>query len=294
MNRRALLSTLSVAACLGLGGSALKLSFAALNRRDPGRRTVLGIAYGADPRQSLDLYRPDDRSDRRPMVVFFYGGGWTSGRRQDYGWVGQALASRGFLVAVPDYRLVPQVTYPAFVQDGAAAVRWAQDHAAQFGGDPDRLLLMGHSAGAYIALQLALDDDFLQAAGVDRSRIKGAVGLSGPYDMYPFNADYERALFGPYYASGGRATQPISYADRPGRPPVLLIHGAADDDVAAKNSVALDRALRSAGNPSTLRLYPGMGHADTVYDLSRSFAGAAPILDETIAFLTAAAGPTAG
>ena len=164
MTRRAVTALLLSAAGAALGGCSPLTAFAALTPKDAARRPVRGVAYGPDARQQLDVYAPPSPQGPAPVVVFFYGGGWNSGSRSDYGWAAQALASRGFLVIVPDYRLVPAVVYPGFVEDCALAVRWAQDHAGRYGGDADRLLLAGHSAGAYMALMLALDDDFLRRA----------------------------------------------------------------------------------------------------------------------------------
>lgn len=287
MTRRSLLTLLAATAATALGGcSALNL-FAAFTPRDPARRLGDAIPYGLDPRQTLDVYAPEKGVGPWPTVMFFYGGGWNSGSRGEYGWAAQAIASRGFLVIVPDYRLVPEVIYPAFVQDCAASVRWAQDHAAHYGGDPQRILLTGHSAGAYMALQLALDDDFLRAAGADYARIKGAAGLSGPYDFYPFDVKESRAAFAAYKGDP-RVTQPTTYATRPDRPPVLLIQGLADKLVGPYNAINLDKALKAAGNRSTLRLCPGLSHTDTVSALSIPFRGKAPVLDEVVGFLRAA------
>lgn len=289
MTRRSLLSLLAATATTALGGCSVLNLFAAFTPRDPARHVGDAIAYGPGPRRTLDVYAPETGSGPWPTVVFFYGGGWNSGSRTEYGWAAQAIASRGFLVIVPDYRLVPEVIYPGFVEDCALAVRWAQDHAAQYGGDPQRILLTGHSAGAYMALQLALDDDFLRAAGVDFARIKGAAGLSGPYDFYPFDVKESRDAFGAYQGDP-KVTQPITYAGRPNRPPVLLIQGLADRLVGPHNAVNLDKALRAAGNRSTLRLYPGLAHTDTAAALSIPFRGKAPVLEEVIAFLRTAAG----
>ena len=284
MTRRSLFSFLAATAATALGGCSVLNLFATFTPRDPARHLGEGIAYGPGPRRTLDVYAPQQGSGPWPTVMFFYGGGWNSGSRTEYGWAAQALASRGFLVIVPDYRLVPEVIYPSFVEDCALAVRWAQDHAAQYGGDPQRILLTGHSAGAYMAMQLALDDDFLRVAGVDFARIKAAVGLSGPYDFYPFDVKESRDAFAAY-AGDPRTTQPITYASRPNRPPVLLIQGAADTLVGPHNAINLDKALRATGNRSTLRLYPGLTHTDTAVALSIPFRGKAPILDEVTAFL---------
>lgn len=289
MTRRGFSAVLAGLCGFVLSGCSALTAFNTLTPRDPADHPGRDIAYGPDPRQKLDVYTPTKPSTKpAPVLVFFYGGGWTSGRRQDYGFAGQAFASRGFVTVVPDYRLAPQHPYPDFVVDAASAVRWAHDHAAQFGGDPDRIVLAGHSAGAYLALMLALDDDFIKAAGVDYSIIKGAAGLSGPYDFYPFDVESSRLAFGHY--PDPKATQPITYASRPHRPPVLLIQGENDKLVAVKNSVNLDRALKQAGNPVTMHLYPGLTHPDTVLALSVPFRGKAPILAETTDFLRRAAG----
>ena len=290
MTRRQLVALLSAAAALGLGGSSIKWTFSALNARDRFRRLGHGLAYGPDPHQQLDVFGPERASRNLPVAVFFYGGAWNSGRRQDYAFAAQALASRGFLVVIPDYRVFPQVIYPDFVDDCARAVRWAQDHAGAYGGDPARTLLIGHSAGAYMALQLAMDDRFLQTAGVSPGSIKGAIGLSGPYDFYPFVRPDAHDAFGPYKGDP-RTSQPITYAALPGRPPVLLIAGGQDDDVDPQNSVRMDKALKAAGNPSTLHIYPTLNHPQTIIALSAPLRDTAPILDEVVRFMIAVAGP---
>jgi acetyl esterase/lipase len=283
MTRRSLLALLSAASASTLAGySTLKL-FSTFTPRDPARQVADGVAYAPGERNRLDVYAPPQGAGPWPVVVFFYGGGWNTGSRAEYGWIAQAIAAQGFLVVLPDYGLVPQVVYPGFVQDCALAVRWAQDSAAGYGGDPSRIVLSGHSAGAYMALQLTLDDDFLRAAGVDYSRIRGAAGLSGPYDFYPFDVPSSRNAFGAY--QDPKATQPITYAGRPHRPPVLLVQGQADDIVGPHNAVNLDKALRAAGNPSTLRLYAGLKHPDTALALSVPFRVKAPILAEMSAFV---------
>ena len=289
MTRRQMLALLSSAAGFALTTSALRISLATMGMRDSGGRAARGIAYGSDPRQRLDVFSPDAKAGKRPVVVHFYGEAWTAGIRRNYAWVGEALARHGFVGVVPDYRLAPEFVYPAFVQDGAAAVRWVQDHIAQYGGDPERILLMGHSAGAHIAMQLALDDDFLRAAGVDFGRIRGVAGFAGPYQFYPFVQADRMTAFAGY--PDPRAAEPITYAGRPNRPPVLLIQGGKDDDVMPRNAILLDRALKAAGNDSTLRIYPELGHLDTILALSPSYPFTAPqVLEETMGFLNKAAG----
>ena len=288
MTRRGLINAMAGACALLAGGCSPLALFNTLAPRDPAKRAGRDIAYGPDPRQRLDVYTPDaGSSGPLPVLVFFYGGGWNSGRRQDYAWVGQSLAAQGFVVVIPDYRLAPLHPYPDFVQDGAEAVRWARDHAAEYGGDPRRLLLSGHSAGAYIAMQLAMDQAFLRAAGVDVRRIKGVAGLSGPYDFMPFDVPASRDAFGHW--PNAKDTQPINHV-APGRPPVFIAHGDKDDTVALSNTVNLAKALRAAGDEVEVNIYPGMDHPGIVLALSRTFRGQAPVLADMTAFLRRVSG----
>ena len=155
-----------------------------------------GVAYGPLPRQTLDVYKPEGKSGPYPVIVVFYGGSWNSGRRQDYAFLGRALASRDFVAVVADYRLVPEIRFPVFLEDAASAVVWAHQNAQNFGGDPGRLYLFGHSAGAYIAAMVALDGQYLKAAGASPAIIKGVAALSGPYDFLPLDVDSAKAAFG--------------------------------------------------------------------------------------------------
>ena len=112
------------------------------------------------------------------MVVFFYGGSWNSGARDDYTFVGEALASRGIVAVVADYRLYPQVRYPLFLQDGARALAWTKAHIHEFSGNPQRLYLMGHSSGGYNAAMLALDGEWLEAVGMSTRDARGWIALA--------------------------------------------------------------------------------------------------------------------
>ncbi|WP_293904426.1 alpha/beta hydrolase [Phenylobacterium sp.] len=261
--------------------------FATLSPKDPAALVARGEAYGPNPRQRLDVYTPRGGTGHAPLAVFFYGGAWDSGRRQDYNWVGRALASRGFVTVVADYRLYPEVKYPAFLEDCALAVRWASDHAARFGGDPQRIVLVGHSAGAYNAAMLALDGRYLKAAGVDPHRVKALAGLSGPYDFLPLEGDITHRVFGD--TPDLPATQPTAYVTATS-PPAFLATGDADDMVWPKNTVALARSLRAAGVEVEERHYPGVDHVRMVLALSRPLRGRAPVLDEMTEFLRRHAG----
>ena len=250
---------------------------------DPARLAGSAIAFGSDPRLKLDVWAPKAKSSEPlPVVVFFYGGGWDSGERGDYGFVGRALAARGFICVIPDYRLVPQVRFPAFVEDGAQAVRWVASNIARFGGDPGRIALSGHSAGAYIAAMLALDTHFLSDAGVDPKAIRAAAFLSGPYDFYPFTDPRALDALGNWPRPA--ETQPINFV-RPGAPPMLLVHGTADTVVRPRNSQRLAQALEKAGATAELHLYRGKSHTDTIKSLSPLFRSSTPALQDMVAFL---------
>lgn len=261
-----------------------------LNALTPGDggvvRRVEGAAYGSDPRQRLDVYAPERAAGSLPVVVFFYGGGWNSGDRGGYEFAARAIAARGFVVVVPDYRLVPAVRFPAFVDDAAAAIRWTADHVAASGGDPARIAVAGHSAGAHIALLVTLDRHYLAAAGAPGA-IKAAVGLAGPYDFLPFDAKSAIDAFG--RAPDPLATQPIHFV-RADAPPVLLLTGDADDTVRPRNTAALAAALRHAGAPVETRVYRGVGHIGILLALSKPFRGKAEALDDMTRFLHAKLG----
>ena len=276
----------AIGAAVALAGCNNLTTLNRLNALTPGDGNVVkrvdGAAYGPNPRQKLDVYAPAEGKGPLPVLVFFYGGGWNSGFRGGYAFVAKAFAARGFVVVVPDYRLVPAVRFPAFVDDGAAAIRWTVAHIAAAGGDPRRIAVAGHSAGAHIATLLALDPHYLTAAGVPGS-IKAVAGLAGPYDFLPFDKPSSVAAFG--QATDPKATQPINFARRDA-PPALLLTGDADDIVRPRNTVALAAALRAKGARVETKTYPGVGHIGLLLALSKPFRGKADVLATMIEFLS--------
>jgi acetyl esterase/lipase len=225
------------------------------------------IAYGADPRQRLDVYTPRGLATPAPVVVFFYGGSWKGGERGSYLFAAQALASRGFVVVVPDYRVFPQVRLRGFMQDAAAAVRWARHEAGEHGGDPARVFVMGHSAGAHIATLLAYDDRYLRAQGLERGAIRGVIGMAGPYDFVPTDPDYVAILS---EDGGFRRGLPVSHV-RGGEPPTLLVTGGRDTTVAPSNTDSLVAKLRAAGSAVIDRRFPDYNHYTLVGRLAAPF-----------------------
>lgn len=269
-----MLAITALAAC-----SPVRL-FNSLMPKDGGAvRLVHGAPFGAARRQRLDVYAPRVAGVAPlPIIVFFYGGSWNSGTRDGYSFVGKALASRGFLVVIPDYRLVPAVRYPAFLEDNAAAVHWMRQHAEQWGGAPDRIVLAGHSAGAYNAAMLALDPRWL---GADRGAVKGLIGLAGPYDFLPFSGPIVEPAFAG--VADPVSTQPVHYA-RPDAPPAFLATAGKDRLVEPRNSDALARALSGQGVAVERRTYPDVGHIGLVTAIAKPLRGHAAILEDMVDF----------
>lgn len=237
------------------------------------------VAFGDDPRQTYDVYAPAGKTDL-PVLVFFYGGGWNSGSKDDYAWMGHALASMGYVVAIPNYRLVPEVLYPVFLDDNAAAVKHVLAHAADYGGDPDRLGTIGQSAGGYAAVMMALDPRYLP-----ESTVKACVGIAGPYDFYPFDVSASINAFGKWPQA--EETQPVTYA-RKVATKFLLLQSRADTVVGIHNAVNLDKKLRDAGTEVTLKLYDGLSHQDTAAVYSVPFRKKGTLFADTKSFLQTA------
>jgi acetyl esterase/lipase len=282
--RRSVLKFLAVAPLALLPAACSTLSaFDTLVPKDGGTKLAAReIAYGPEPRQKLDVYVPVG-SDPLGVLVFVYGGSWSNGSKADYGFAGRAFAARGYVTVIFDYRLVPDVRYPAFVEDTAKAVAWTRRNASRYGADPAKLYLAGHSAGAYNAMMVALAPEFLRAEGFSTSTVRAAAGLSGPYDFLPLAVDSTQAAFSGVGAL--ERTQPVNRAmtARP-TPPILLATGDADTTVLPRNTRRLAAVLRRAGHTVEDKYYPGVDHSGTVLPLSRPLRGKAPVLDDLLDF----------
>nr|MBA3447647.1 alpha/beta hydrolase [Pseudaminobacter sp.] len=234
----ALLFLLLLTGCSQLG------VFNAVIPHDRGSMLVArDVGYGPLDRQKLDVYAPASDARADGVIVFFYGGSWNSGRKEDYAFAAKALATRGYVTIVFDYRLVPAIRYPAFVEDGAKAVAWAHRNAGKYGGDTDRLFVLGHSAGAYNAMMVTLAPEFLTAEGLSPAVIRAGAGLSGPYDFLPLDVDAAREAF--RGVADLDNTQPVNRVRRDQAvPPLFLATGDADDVVMPRNTKALASTLR--------------------------------------------------
>jgi len=267
------------------GCSPLGLLNASVSTR--GYVQTRAIAYGSDPLQRLDVYVPDRAASKRdqvhperglPVVVFVHGGNWQTGDRGGYRFVGQALASRGIVCVVIDYRKYPQVVYPYFIHDAASAVAWTKAHAIEFGGDHDRIFMMGHSAGAYTAAMVALDARYLDKVGLTRASIAGTICLAGPFDFQLEAGD--REVFSLVQGQPmPKDALPVTYVDG-GASPMLLVHGLKDEVVKPQNSWTLAERINEKSGKVKLITYKSSGHIGVLLGLASSFRSYTPVLDD--------------
>ena len=250
------------------------------------------VVYAEGGQGRLDVYSPRVLRPHAPVAVLVYGGSWQSGEKGLYGFVGLSLASRSIVTVIPDYRVYPQVRYPDFLTDNAQAVAFAKQHAAEWGGDSDRLYLIGHSAGAYNVAMLALDPPWLGSVSLDsRREIKGVVGLAGPYDFLPLRDPKLKIIFGPEECL--TETQLITHVARAG-PPMRLLAGSKDTVVDPGNSMQLAAAIRAHGGLISTEIYPGLGHVSLITSVSGLFRHRAPVLDDITAFIAGDSMPRPG
>jgi acetyl esterase/lipase len=271
-----------ISAALGIAACSPLSVLNAVVSNDTYARTA-DLPYGQLSRQKLDVYLPVKLlTEAPPVVIFFYGGNWESGNRKDYRFVAEALASRGIVTVVPDYRVYPEVLFPEFVNDGAAATRWVKDNIVRFNGDPRRIFLMGHSAGAHIAALLALDSRYLAGNGLAPAELAGMIGLAGPYDFLPLESATLKVIFGP--ESERWHSQPINYAD--GRnPPLLLLTGTDDTTVDPGNTERLASKVRAHGGSVQVRTFGGMGHVGILTRLAAPLQGDGEVVQAIVRFV---------
>ncbi len=270
------------ASMLALGGCAT-VFFAAVDKLEYARNVTERdrIVFDAQRGLALDAYAPGG-AQAEPVVVFFYGGSWSEGKRHWYRYVGDALANRGVVVFIPDYRKYPDVRFPAFMRDAARAVAWVRAHAAEFGGDPRHIYVMGHSAGGQIAALLACDQRYLGAVGMKPRDLAGMIGVAGAYAFLPF-VDDEPEIFGDD-AKGRYDSQPINFVDGD-EPPMLLLQGTDDDEVQPSNAQAMAERAQAMDGTATLKLYPDVGHNAILLALARGRQAHIPTLHDILVFI---------
>lgn len=270
---------LIVLACLFVISGCTKLGAlnALLPKDTQTSRILQAVPFGSHPRQKLDVYLPESSKEGRPVVVFLYGGSWNSGRRQDYAFAGHALNSKGYIAVIPDYRLVPEVRYPVFLQDNVAALQWVKQNIAKWAGDASQVYLVGHSAGAYNAVMLSVDSQWTRNIQPDIPKIAGVVGLAGPYDFLPLKAKTTRAAF--VGIEDLSATQPVNLVNK-NSAPMLLLTGDQDKLVLPGNSRSLFESAKQTGAPVQFKTYADIGHVKLLLSLSRPLRKSAPTLKD--------------
>ena len=270
-----------------LAGCVPLSSFNALVASDSHEMTT--AAYGSSKRQQLDIYVPHETAQRVrpangwPLVVFFYGGSWKYGERAHYRFVGEALAARGVIAVIPDYRLYPEVRYPDFLKDSAAATAWAMREAARFGADRKRVFVMGHSAGGYNAAMMALDTRWLGAESIQPTQLAGWVGLAGPYDSLPIEHPDAKPVF--LHPNTPPDSQPIRYVSA--SVPRTFLAAAPDDALIdpERNTKQMASRLQQAGIPVTLHIYPSTSHTTLIGAFAFPLRFLAPVLDDVVQFV---------
>lgn len=244
--------------------------------------------YGPLDAHKVEVFVPEGPPGASlPVLVFVHGGGWHSGTPGDYRFVGRQFARTGYVVVIPGYRLGSEGRFPRMLEDTALAMAWVQGNAAKYGGDPQRVFAMGHSAGAYNVVMLALERQWLGRVGLSDGFLKGVVGLSGPYDFYPFTTESARNAFG--HVADPTTTQPAAFARGDG-PPILLLSGDADQTVKPRNSKALGQKLGAAGQPTEPVFLAGVDHSGTIMKLAAPFNRDRRVLDPVLAFLSSHGG----
>lgn len=236
------------------------------------------ISYGNLERQTLDIYAPDNPRAGAPIVMFTHGGSWKDGDKGLYKFFAEGLTSEGFEVVVPNYRLYPEVKYPAFIEDTALAAAFT---AKRY---PDRpLVLIGHSAGAYNTLMTVLDGRYFKALGVDMcTAISGVVSMSAPTGIIPLGEEPFITIF-PDRLS--KTDAPLNNVNGP-TPPILFLHGGDDDTVYPRNSQELAAKITARGGQAEVKIYPKLSHTDVIKVMSRHFDGGSPLKGDMVAFLS--------
>lgn len=260
-----------------------------LNGGDGAVRLVAAERYGQAPAQKLEMFVPQGAKGPLPIVVFVHGGSWANGDPHDYRFIARTLCAKGYAVVLAGYRLYPDAQFPGMLLDGAAAVRWVQDNAARLGGDPGRMALMGHSAGAYNVAMLTLDPQWLKAVGLDTQVIRGTAALAGPFDFLPLDSPATINSFG--NAPDLAQTQPVNFARRDA-PPLLLVTGDADTQVFPRNSRELARRLTKAGMPTEPILLSGVSHEGIIMMFARPFSRDTRAIDAVLPFLAKVTAPS--
>ncbi len=240
------------------------------------------VSYGEELAQKLDLYVPPKKPDKSPVLVFFYGGRWTDGHKEQYRFVADTFIKEGYIVAIPDYRKYPDVKFPTFAEDAAKAVAWIQENIVAYGGNPEQIFVVGHSSGAHIGALIATDPKYLRGHNLNRHVIKAFAGLSGPYAFVP-EAEDLKDMFGP--PDRYPLMRAPNFVDGQ-QPPMLLIHGLKDTTVVLLNAEKLKSAIEQNGGDVKLATYKNLNHVETIGSLMWFWSYKSNIKEEIVRFFS--------
>lgn len=251
----------------------------------PGK-AIKNLHYGREPGQSLDIYLPGE-GYRGSQLVFLHGGGWHSGSKDEYAYLGAAMAAYGVTCAVVGYRLYPQVRYPVFIEDVAHALSWLRRDGLRYGFTSAPLYLMGHSAGAHIACMVALDERYRELAGFEPDSVAGVIGLSGVYRFRPETSPIYTDIFSSA-EPGFESVKPINYVGD-NKVPIMMLHGEQDSVIGIRNAQQMREAALAAGQKAMLHSQPGYGHVRPIFDFLPFMPNHQKTMSLLLAFMSGAA-----
>ncbi|MEP0356749.1 alpha/beta hydrolase [Paraglaciecola sp.] len=234
------------------------------------------ISYGIKPWQKLDIYKATNGDQNAPVIVFFFGGGWSWGDKVYFEFVADSFVRKGYTVVIPNYVLFPEGRFPEFVHDGASTIKWVADNIRQHGGDAEQIHLVGHSAGAYISVMLATDDQYLNQLGLTTDVIKGVGGVAGPYNFTPKEQEYID-IFGPENFDTMRIANHVNGNE----PPMIMLYGAGDTTVGLFNLEIMAQGLKQFNIKHKTVLYDqAINHTNILLKLHPWFAGDVSVADD--------------
>lgn len=279
---------IALLACLSSACSPIKV----LNSLVPenGYELVSAVEYGTNSRQKLDIYLPKaaDKSTKlesaplKKVIIFYYGGNWDSGERADYKFVAEALVGHGYIVVIPDYRVYPEVLFPGFMEDPVSAAKWVKTNIKKYNGDANKVFLAGHSAGAHIAVMMAINSEYLAEASLKPNDFVGVIGLAGPYDFLPLKSDRLKVMFGSEAEQW--KSQPINFVDGK-NPPLFLAVGMKDGTVWPRNTYNLAKKIKEKNGLVEVHEFASYGHVDMVAKLAKPLRGNGELLKSVITFI---------
>jgi len=227
------------------------------------------IAYASAAHQTLDIYAPKNIDKKLPVIVFYFGGGWSWGDKSYFAFVADSFVEKGYVVVIPNYVLYPEGKYPQFVTDGAKAIAWVNRNIERYEGDIKQLNIVGHSAGAYIGAMVSFNDKYLASQGSNTSIIHKFAGIAGPYNFTPKAQEYID-IFGKENFVDMKIENHVSGNE----PPSLLLHSEGDTTVGAFNQEKMKQALKAKqSRVETIMYGPEITHIKILLKLHPWFAG---------------------